>query len=488
MSKVNYSARSREDAASYLSERAARAVRPLSPALVSDGIALAEAAIIVLSAWLAKIIYLDSYLGSVEPTASYVGMGAVLASICFFVFRRLHLYAPHRLQKSSIQTGRIFLGLATSFLVLVAFLFLVKEAEQFSRGWMLLWFAISFAALAAERSLVRYLVKSPQARGGFRQRVAIYGASELGKRVRNRLASLPFEIEIVGVFDDRKSKRRGAVLPVEGGLEDLVQLGQKGLCDQIVIAVPTSDERIREVVGEVSILPVDVRLCPEALRLPCHVYGTTSVGGLHLLDVHRRPMTERDLYIKAAMDYLLAGLGLLALLPLFPLVAIAIKVDSKGPVFFRQRRHGFNHQIIRIFKFRTMTVLEDGPLVKQACKDDARITRVGRFLRMTNLDELPQLLNVLRGEMSLVGPRPHALAHNEFYGRLVDRYATRLRVKPGISGWAQVNGFSGETSNPDLMRRRVEHDLYYIENWSVWLDIEIIFRTLVMALAGRLTH
>ena len=488
MSKVNYSARSQEDAASYLSGGADRTVRPLSPALVSDGIALVEAAIIVLSAWLAKFIYLDGYLGSVEPAASYVGMGVVLASICFLVFRGLRLYTPHRLMKSSIQTGRILLGLAMSFLVLVAFLFMVKEAEQFSRGWMVLWFAISFTALTAERVVLHYLVKSPVARGGFRQRVAVYGASELGKQVCNHLTALPFDVQIVGVFDDRRSKRRGAVLPVDGGLEDLVQLGQQGYCDQVVIAVPTSDERIREVVGEVSVLPVDVRLCPEALRLPCRVYGTTSVGGLHLLDVHRRPMTERDLYVKATLDYLLAGASLLLLLPLLPLVAAAIKLDSKGPVFFRQRRHGFNHQVIRIFKFRTMTVLEDGPVVKQACKDDARVTRVGRLLRMTNLDELPQLLNVLRGEMSLVGPRPHALAHDEFYGRLVDRYATRLRVKPGISGWAQVNGFSGETADPELMRRRVEHDLYYIENWSVWLDIEIIFRTLVMALTGRLTH
>jgi putative colanic acid biosynthesis UDP-glucose lipid carrier transferase len=178
------------------------------------------------------------------------------------------------------------------------------------------------------------------------------------------------------------------------------------------------------------------------------------------------------------MDYLFSGSALVVLMPLFVLVAIAIKLDSRGPVFFRQRRHGFNHRVIRVFKFRTMTVLEDGDVIRQAAQSDQRVTTVGRFLRRTSIDELPQLINVLRGEMSLVGPRPHALAHNEYYRDLVEHYSARHRVRPGITGWAQVHGYRGETRSSDHMRNRIQYDLHYIDNWSLLLDLKIMFKTL----------
>jgi len=168
---------------------------------------------------------------------------------------------------------------------------------------------------------------------------------------------------------------------------------------------------------------------------------------------------------------------LLLFAPLMLSIALAIKIDSRGPVLFRQRRHGFNHRIIDIFKFRTMTVTENGDHIDQARKNDPRVTRVGKFLRRTSLDELPQLFNVLRGEMSLVGPRPHALAHNQLYRDQLDRYASRHCVKPGMTGWAQINGLRGPTEDPEKMRLRVRMDLYYIENWSLWLDLKIIAAT-----------
>lgn len=199
-----------------------------------------------------------------------------------------------------------------------------------------------------------------------------------------------------------------------------------------------------------------------------------------LMNQQDYPLGLRSRVIKTAMDYTLAGAGLFLLSPLMLLIAAAIKLDSKGPVFFVQRRGGYRNGVFSVIKFRTMTCLDDGPEIVQAERGDPRITRVGGFLRRTSLDELPQLLNVLRGELSLVGPRPHALAHDKLYSRIVEHYTSRYVIKPGITGWAQVNGYRSATRDIDQMRLRVKHDLYYIDNWSLWLDIKILARTLMI--------
>jgi exopolysaccharide biosynthesis polyprenyl glycosylphosphotransferase len=184
-------------------------------------------------------------------------------------------------------------------------------------------------------------------------------------------------------------------------------------------------------------------------------------------------------------DIVVGGICLVAFLPAMVVIALAIKVDSEGPVLFRQRRHGYNHRVIEVLKFRTMRVLENGAVVRQATRNDSRVTRAGAFLRRTSLDELPQFLNVLRGEMSIVGPRPHALAHNSYYGTVIEKYSNRHRVKPGITGWAQVHGFRGETTDPSMMEKRVRYDLDYIENWSIWLDFKIMIMTPLFGLFRR---
>jgi putative colanic acid biosynthesis UDP-glucose lipid carrier transferase len=214
-------------------------------------------------------------------------------------------------------------------------------------------------------------------------------------------------------------------------------------------------------------------------------HKVSSIGPIGLIDIKRKPLADWGRILKAALDYGLGGLLLVLALPLFALIAIAIKLDSRGPVFFRQRRRGLNHRLIEVFKFRSMKVLEEGAEVKQATKGDPRVTRVGRLLRATSLDELPQLINVVRGEMSLVGPRPHALVHDEFYGELLESYANRHQVKPGMTGWAQINGFRGETETHDKMRLRVEHDLHYIDNWSFVLDLKILVLTPFYGLLGK---
>jgi exopolysaccharide biosynthesis polyprenyl glycosylphosphotransferase len=214
--------------------------------------------------------------------------------------------------------------------------------------------------------------------------------------------------------------------------------------------------------------------------LPMPVHDVTCLGNAAVLQVKRRPqqMREWSYIVKQGLDYVGAALGLILMFPLMVSIAIAIKLDSRGPVFFSQRRHGYNQLVINVFKFRTMNVTEDDVVV-QVTRGDERVTRVGRMLRATSMDELPQLFNVLRGEMSLVGPRPHAVSHNEHYGKYLQRYRHRHTVKPGITGYAQVSGFRGPTDNLEKMRKRVECDLYYVENWSLWLDIKIIARTIV---------
>jgi putative colanic acid biosynthesis UDP-glucose lipid carrier transferase len=278
---------------------------------------------------------------------------------------------------------------------------------------------------------------------------------------------------------------RMADAPVSGNLDALLERARNGEIDKIVVALPGSDSQLCEVMARLAVLPLSVLYCPELKQLPINVRGIESLGDLQLLVVQNQPLSDRARILKGAMDYTLTLVALVLLAPLFLAIAIAIKLDSPGPVFFRQRRDGYNGSVIRVLKFRTMTVTEDGPVIRQAVPDDPRITRVGRFLRRTSLDELPQLFTVLSGEMSLVGPRPHAVAHGREYARLLDQYVLRHRMKPGLTGWAQVNGYRGATEDPELMRKRVEHDIYYIENWSIWLDIEILIRTVLVVLRGH---
>jgi Undecaprenyl-phosphate glucose phosphotransferase len=251
-----------------------------------------------------------------------------------------------------------------------------------------------------------------------------------------------------------------------------------------VVALPWgAEERLLNWLKKLKTLPADIRLCPDVIGFHMPHRGVSHIAGVPMLNVFEKPIAGWDSVVKAVEDRVLASLILLGIAPLMLTVAIAIKLTSPGPVFFKQKRYGFNNEIIEVFKFRSMHVErcsgEAGP-VAQATRDDDRITPLGRFLRRTSLDELPQFINVVRGEMSIVGPRPHAVAHNEQYAKLIDEYLARHKVKPGITGWAQVNGLRGETDTLDKMERRVQFDLHYIENWSLAFDIRIILMTLLV--------
>jgi undecaprenyl-phosphate galactose phosphotransferase/putative colanic acid biosynthesis UDP-glucose lipid carrier transferase len=253
--------------------------------------------------------------------------------------------------------------------------------------------------------------------------------------------------------------------------------------EQILLALNWADSRRRDlVVKMLRILPLPVLLLPD--RAVTRVFLQAGAEP-NLLELRRAPLSKVELAAKRALDVVSAGAGLVILSPLLAVVSLAIKLDSRGPVIFRQSRRGFNGREFLIWKFRTMTVTENGRVIYQAKRSDKRVTRVGRLLRATSIDELPQLVNVLRGEMSLVGPRPHAIAHDDEYGRSIGKYAFRHHVKPGITGWAQVSGFRGGTPELDWMKKRIELDLWYIDNWSFWLDLWIIARTCFEVARGR---
>jgi Undecaprenyl-phosphate glucose phosphotransferase len=256
--------------------------------------------------------------------------------------------------------------------------------------------------------------------------------------------------------------------------------------DAIFLLMPWSATEIIERCAETFLaLPVEIHLGPEQILHKFETVELSRLGSLASLQLTRMPLSRLEIAQKRLFDLVFAAAGLLALTPLLVLVAILVRIDSPGPVFFVQRRYGFNKQPFRIIKFRTMRTLDDGAVIAQAQRDDPRLTRIGRWLRRWNIDEIPQLFNVLTGDMSLVGPRPHALTHDREYERRISLYARRHNVKPGITGWAQIRGLRGATDTEDKMRQRVEYDLFYIDNWSLWLDLTIIARTVLSRAAYR---
>jgi undecaprenyl-phosphate galactose phosphotransferase/putative colanic acid biosynthesis UDP-glucose lipid carrier transferase len=269
-------------------------------------------------------------------------------------------------------------------------------------------------------------------------------------------------------------------------LDQVIRTAQSGRVEEILLAVRWDQRRLVDsIVTALRVVPIPIRLAPDRTIAGLLHKPRTEIGSTWVVDLHRGPLTWSECAIKRAFDIVLSGVALITLAPTILVAAILIKLDSRGPVFFSQLRNGFNNTEFQILKFRTMTVMEQGAEVKQATRNDKRITRLGHWLRRSSIDELPQFLNVLRGEMSLVGPRPHAVVHDDEYKKLISKYAFRLHLKPGITGWAQVNGLRGETATVDLMEKRVDLDLWYINNWSLWLDIKILLKTFTAVIGQK---
>jgi polysaccharide biosynthesis protein PslA len=406
-----------------------------------------------------------------------------LVALLFFEWR--FVYQPETRLDYWLAMRRIFSAWLTTIMAFLAIGFLLKIGQNYSRLWFMLWAALSLFLILGGRALFQIPLHSLQRRGYFDRRVAIVGAGMQGERLSLHLKqNADANLRVVGIYDDRTEnvERLQNGMTIRGTTNDLLNHIRRNQIDQVVIALPWSaEDRINFLIRRFALTPVSIRLAPDLAGFSYQERHYSLVAGLPVLNLFDRPISGFDQFVKAIEDRTLALLGLIALAPIMLLCAIAIKLDSRGPIFFRQKRVGFNDAMVKIWKFRSMfTDLCEQDNVRQASRNDPRITRVGAFLRRTSLDELPQLFNVLMGEMSIVGPRPHApstrAGEREFH-MIVDHYGSRHRVKPGLTGWAQVNGWRGETDTEIKLIKRLEHDLHYIENWSLMFDIQIIFRT-----------
>jgi putative colanic acid biosynthesis UDP-glucose lipid carrier transferase len=324
---------------------------------------------------------------------------------------------------------------------------------------------------------------------GMRRNAVIAGASELGAKLAAQITGAPLMgIQLLGVFDDRRTERRMTIenVPVLGTLSQLTDYIKANHIDLIYITLPmASQPRILRLLNELRDTTASIYFVPDIFMFDLIQARMDSINGIPVVAVCETPFYGVNGLLKTISDFVLAGLILLLISPLLLAIALAVKWSSPGPVLFKQRRYGLDGREITVYKFRTMNVQEDGDQVRQATRDDGRITALGRFLRRSSLDELPQFINVLQGRMSIVGPRPHAVAHNETYRKLINGYMVRHKVKPGITGWAQVNGLRGETDTIEKMRDRIEYDLAYLRNWSLRLDLQIILKSVVLVFWDR---
>ncbi len=369
--------------------------------------------------------------------------------------------------------------------------FLTQISAQYSRAWIVLFYLTTLGALIVERFLIVRLIARARAAGMISaQRIFLIGTGAQVGSFINYYEPWVLGINIVGcrfltpVSANATETERRAALDRDLAAAATSVRGIEP--DAIFLLLPWSaTETIDRCAAAFLALPVEIHLGPEQILHKFEDVELSKHGPLASLQLNRMPLSRLEVVQKRLLDLVIAAAALIALTPLLIMVAALIRLDSRGPVFFVQRRYGFNQQPFRIIKFRTMRTLDDGAVVPQAVRDDPRLTRVGRWLRRWNIDEIPQLFNVLAGDMSLVGPRPHALAHDRDYERRISLYARRHNVKPGITGWAQINGFRGLTDTDEKMRQRVAYDLYYIDNWSLWFDLTIIVRTLLSPHAYR---
>lgn len=386
---------------------------------------------------------------------------------------------------------RQFVPVAGGWVIALASLalgfFFLKLQEDLSRVWLALWYVGGVTSLVAARAFLGARLRRWTRDGLMERRAVIVGGGMAAEELIRKLDMQPdSDIRICGIFDDRGNRRSPPLVagyPKLGNIRELVTFSRKAQIDMLIVTLPLSAEkRVLELLKSLWVLPLDIRLAAHSSQLRFRSRSYSFVGQVPLLDVFDKPIAEWNAIAKRIFDIIVGSFALIALSPILLAAAIAIKLDSKGPILFRQKRHGFNNQTIEVLKFRSMFHdLADPTARSIVTKGDPRVTRVGRFIRKSSIDELPQLWNVIRGELSMVGPRPHAVqaqsSSNEAFIEIVDDYFVRHKVKPGITGWAQVKGYRGEIDQPEKLKRRFEHDLHYIENWSILFDIAILVLT-----------
>ncbi len=447
-----------------------------------DGMALAmtvlkcaDGAVVLVSGLLAYAIRVGQAELPDAPQYFYALLASVLLTLLVFV--QLALYRSWRLAVPTMMVGRVLLGWGVVLGALASLSFLSKTGPSFSRLWFLYWAVLGICGLIGVRLLLDRALRGLHRRGIGTRRIAVLGPQErvdlVAERIRNgpwsglELMAVPAHLHAIDL----------AALPA--------WLEEHGVAE-VWLTWPMREEMlIRNSVRHLSASCVHVRWIPDIFAFRMIHHGMAELAGTPLLELSVRPLSRSSRLLKAWLDISVATLLLLLAGPVMLVLAAGVRLSSPGPVIFRQLRQGWDGRPFEVWKFRSMYLHDTDRFPQQTARGDPRITPLGAFMRRTSLDELPQLFNVLQGRMSMVGPRPHALAHNAQYQDLIPNYLQRHRVKPGITGWAQVNGLRGETDTLEKMRKRVEFDLYYIQHWSLWLDLSIIAQTCVIVLFDR---
>jgi Undecaprenyl-phosphate glucose phosphotransferase len=455
-----------------------------SPIVLAGTVRLIEFALVVL---VGSVIY----VGYVVPVEGfewhYVAGILTIAGMSTLALQAADVYQVQAFRGHEKQYMRLASAWSVVFLIAISIPYFAKAGDEFSRVWLGSFYVLGLAVLIGFRRALFLLVRRWTREGRLDRRTVVVGADDRGESLINSiLRQRDNDVRIVGLFDDRGDDRAPTTIAGRsklGTVDDLVEFARRTRIDLVIFSLPISAEgRILEMLKKLWVLPVDIRLAAHSNKLRFRPRAYSYIGNVPVLDVYDKPITDWDVVTKMLFDRFIGGLLLIAAAPVMLTAALAIKLESKGPVFFKQKRYGFNNELIEVYKLRTMYVDQcDATASKLVTKGDPRVTRVGAFLRKTSLDELPQFINVaIKGNLSLVGPRPHAVhakAENRLYDEAVDGYFARHRVKPGITGWAQVCGWRGETDTQEKIQRRVEHDLEYIENWSVLFDLAILART-----------
>jgi Undecaprenyl-phosphate glucose phosphotransferase len=476
--------RSTELTAAALKAAEQPTVSAYSPIVLAGTVRLIEFALVAL-------VGTAVYIWHVVPVDGfewyYVGSILGIALLAMVAFQVADVYQVQAFRGHEKQYFRLMSAWSVVFLIVIGATFFAKIGDQFSRLWLGTFYVVGLFVLVGFRRILFLLVRAWTRDGRLERRTVIVGADANSDALIKSIAGQKdSDVRIVGLFDDRGDQRApsAAAGPQKlGTVDDLVEFARRTRIDLVIFSLPISAEtRILQMLKKLWVLPVDIRLAAHNTKLRFRPRAYSYIGGVPVLDVLDKPITDWDVVTKWLFDKIVGSLALLALSPLMLLTAIAIKLDSRGPIFFRQKRYGFNNELIEVYKFRSMYVDQcDATASKLVQKSDPRVTRVGAFIRKTSIDELPQLINVVfKGNLSLVGPRPHAVhakAADRLYNDAVDGYFARHRVKPGITGWAQINGWRGETDTEEKIQHRVEHDLYYIENWSVLFDLYILAKT-----------
>jgi Undecaprenyl-phosphate glucose phosphotransferase len=476
-----------------------------NPALLSDGQAsqvntpgllpftyiqpvafFSDLVIIVGTSVLTGMAYHILFFQSFGSVPTFLGIGVLIYINFSAILAARGAYRPQNLAifpKQARETVAVWLFV---FLLLSLVAFSLKVSDEYSRGATIAFFTLGLSAITIWRFFIARFISRALAEGTFAQQKFILIAEEgqlAGSHTVNELKRCGYMPIRTFEYAPSAGSSFGGSSRLFALIEEIIKVSRQEMIESVFLLVSWDDRSsVEQLMELLRVLSVPIYLLPD--RNVAHFIGgrVVNIGTVWTAELKRAPLTIVEQACKRILDLMIASTVLVLLSPIMLLTAVLIKLDGHGPIFFMQTRNGFNGRPFRMRKFRTMSVLEDGPIIRQVKKDDPRVTRFGRLLRRANIDELPQLLNVIAGDMSLVGPRPQAAAHNTEYEKIIANYAFRYHVKPGITGWAQVNGLRGETQTVDLMAQRVEFDLWYINNWSLWLDFRILLRTLTLGL------